>query len=47
MQHSKLSEHTFKKGKFITPFNSISVMQALSDKNHGLMEECQNIFGLD
>ena len=42
MQHSKLSEHTFKKGKFITPFNSISVMQALSDEKswtYGRMPE--------
>ena len=42
MRHSKLSEHTFKKGKFITPFNSISVMQALSDEKswtYGRMPE--------
>lgn len=42
MQHSKLSEHTFKKGKFITPFNSISVMQELSDEKswtYGRMPE--------
>lgn len=42
MRHSKLSDHTFKKGKFITPFNSIPVMQGLSDEKswtYGRMPE--------
>lgn len=32
MQHSKLSDHVFKKGTFITPFNSIETMQELADE---------------
>ena len=32
MRHSKLSEHLFKKGKFITPMNSIPSIQELSDE---------------
>lgn len=42
MRHSKLSDHTFKKGKFITPFNSIPAMQELSDEKswtYGRMPE--------
>jgi len=42
MQNSKLSDHTFKKGKFITPINSIPVMQELSDEEswtYGRMPE--------
>lgn len=31
MNQSKLSQHTLKKGKFITPFNSIPQMQSLPD----------------
>lgn len=39
---SKLSEHLFKKGKFITPINSIPLMQELSDEKswaYGRMPE--------
>ena len=32
MRHSTLSEHLFKKGKFITPMNSIPSIQELSDE---------------
>lgn len=32
VRRSKLSEHTFKKGKFITPINSIPMMQELKDE---------------
>ena len=42
MGHSKLSNHTFKKGKFITPINSIPNMQELSDEKswtYGRMPE--------
>lgn len=42
MGHSKLSNHTFKKGKFITPINSIPNMQELSDERswtYGRMPE--------
>lgn len=42
MGHSKLSDHTFKKGKFITPINSIPTMQELSDEKswtYGRMPE--------
>lgn len=42
MKHSKLAEHTFKKGKFITPINSIPTMQELSDEKswtYGRMPE--------
>lgn len=31
MQKSKLSEHVFKKGKFITPFNSLPMMREMED----------------
>jgi hypothetical protein len=40
--HSKLSDHTFKKGKFITPLNAIPTMQELSDEKswtYGRMPE--------
>lgn len=40
MEHSKLSSHTFIKGKFITPFNSLPMMQELEDEKswmHGRM----------
>ena len=39
---SKLSDHKFKKGKFITPFNSIPQIQELSDEKswtYGRMPE--------
>ena len=42
MEHSKLSSHTFIKGKFITPFNSLPMMQELEDEKswmHGRMPE--------
>lgn len=32
MIHSKLSDHTFKKGKFITPINSLSMVQEFEDE---------------
>lgn len=32
ISHSKLSSHTFKKGKFITPMNSIPMMKELEDE---------------
>ena len=32
MRHSKLSDHKFKKGKFITPMNSFSKLQALENE---------------
>lgn len=42
MGHSKLSDHMFKKGKFITPINSIPIMQEMSDEKswaYGRMPE--------
>ena len=42
MSHSKLSDHTFKKGKFITPLNSIPQMKELSNEDswaYGRMPE--------
>ena len=42
MKHSKLSDHTFKKGKFITPFNSLPKIQAFEDEQswaYGRMPE--------
>lgn len=42
MGHSKLADYTFKKGKFIAPFNSIPIMQELSDEKswtYGRMPE--------
>lgn len=42
MEHSKLSSHTFIKGKFITPFHSLPMMQELEDEKswmHGRMPE--------
>ena len=42
MRHSKLAEHTFKKGKFITPMNTLPNMQELSDEKswtYGRMPE--------
>ena len=42
MPHSKLSEHTFKKGKFITPINSLPFMQEFEDEKswiYGRMPE--------
>lgn len=30
--YSKLSDHTFKKGKFITPINSLTMMRDLKDE---------------
>ena len=38
MQRSKLSDHVFKKGKFITPFNSIPFMKEIEDET----ETCQS-----
>lgn len=42
MQKSKLSDHVFKKGKFITPFNSIPMMKEIEDEKswtYGRMPE--------
>lgn len=42
MRHSKLSDHTFKKGKFITPINSLPMMQEFEDEKswtYGRMPE--------
>lgn len=42
MVHSKLSDHTFKKGKFITPINAIPKVQELTDEKswtYGRMPE--------
>jgi hypothetical protein len=42
MKYSKLSDHTLKKGKFITPFNSLESIQELSDEKswaYGRMPE--------
>lgn len=42
MKHSKLSDHTFKKGKFITPINSLPNTQELEDEKswaYGRMPE--------
>ena len=42
MAHSKLSDHTFKKGKFITPINSLPTMQEFEDEKswtYGRMPE--------
>lgn len=42
MRHIKLSDHTFKKGKFITPINSLPMMQEFEDKKswtYGRMPE--------
>ena len=42
MRHSKLSDHTFKKGKFITPINSLPLMQEFEDEKswtYGRMPE--------
>ena len=42
MRNSKLSDHTFEKGKFITPINSLPRMQALEDEKswtYGRMPE--------
>ena len=42
MKHSKLSDHTFKKGKFITPINSLPMMQEFEDEKswtYGRMPE--------
>lgn len=42
MGHSKLSDHTFKKGKFITPINSLPMMQEFEDEKswtYGRMPE--------
>lgn len=42
MSHSKLSDHVFKKGKFITPFHSLPAMQELEDEKswtYGRMPE--------
>lgn len=41
-KHSKLSDHIFKKGKFITPINSLPTMQELEDEKswaYGRMPE--------
>lgn len=42
MIHSKLSEYTFKKGEFITPMNSLSMMKEFEDEKswtYGRMPE--------
>lgn len=42
MERSKLSDHIFKKGKFITPINAIPMMQELPDEKswtYGRMPE--------
>lgn len=42
MRHDKLGDHTLKKGKFITPINSIPTMQEMSDEKswtYGRMPE--------
>lgn len=42
MKHSKLSDHTFKKGEFITPLNSLSMMSEFEDEkswSYGRMPE--------
>lgn len=42
MRYSKLSDHTFKKGKFITPINSLPMMQEFEDEKswtYGRMPE--------
>ena len=42
MRNSKLSEHTFKKGRFITPLNSLPMMNELEDEKswtYGRMPE--------
>ena len=42
MERSKLSDHVFKKGKFITPINAIPMMQELPDEKswtYGRMPE--------
>lgn len=42
MRNSKLSEHTFKKGRFITPLNSLPMMKELEDEKswtYGRMPE--------
>lgn len=42
MRHSKLSDHTFKKGEFITPINSLPMMQEFGDEKswtYGRMPE--------
>ena len=32
MKHTKLSDHKFKKGKFITPMNSLPMMEEFEDE---------------
>ena len=32
MKHTKLSNHKFKKGKFITPMNSFPMMEEFEDE---------------
>ena len=42
MKHSKLSDHTFEKGEFITPLNSLSMMSEFEDEkswSYGRMPE--------
>ena len=42
MRRSKLSDHTFQKGKFITPINAIPLMHELEDEKswtYGRMPE--------
>ena len=42
MRHSKLSEHTFRKGKFIAPINTLPLMHELEDEKswtYGRMPE--------
>lgn len=42
MRHSKLADHTFKKGKFITPINSLLTIKKFEDEKswtYGRMPE--------
>ena len=42
MRHIKLSEHIFKKGKFITPFNNLPMVKEFEDEKswaYGRMPE--------
>ena len=42
MRYSKLSDHKFKKGEFITPINSLPMMQEFEDEKswtYGRMPE--------
>ena len=45
-RHTKLTDHVFKKGKFITPINNIPSLHECKDESHGLMGACLSIYGL-